>query len=159
MEPYTSSVDTCTNRDTPASSAACSSTWVPTTLVEHEVGRAGDRAVHVRLGREVHHHVGAGHHLGHGDGVADVAAHEAQPRFGGRIGQVGQRAGVGEQVEHDHLGIAERRVPPAQQRAHVVRPDEPGSAGDENPHEKPLRARLFQTRGRNDLAMSITYSP
>src|SRR5947199_10342119 len=34
IEPYTSSVDTCTNRDTRASSAACSSTWVPTTLVD-----------------------------------------------------------------------------------------------------------------------------
>ena len=31
--PYTSSVDTCTTRGTPASRHACSSTWVPTTFV------------------------------------------------------------------------------------------------------------------------------
>ncbi len=31
--PYTSSVDTCTNLPTPASSAPCNNIWVPSTLV------------------------------------------------------------------------------------------------------------------------------
>ena len=91
MEPYTSSVDTCTNRETPASSAACSSTWVPTTLVETKSAApvierstcdsaakctttstpAITRATTV--------------------GVADVAAHEAQPRLA-RPGRAGWSA-------------------------------------------------------------------
>ncbi len=33
IDPYTSSVDTCTNGATPCRSAASSSTWVPSTLV------------------------------------------------------------------------------------------------------------------------------
>ena len=43
-----------------------------------EVGRAGDRAVDVRLRREVDHHVVARDHRVEQRGVADVAVHEAR---------------------------------------------------------------------------------
>ena len=61
-------------------------------------GRIEDRAVDVRLGREVHDRVELASAVGHGVRVADVALDD-EPIV--RIGEIRAVAGVGEQVEHD----------------------------------------------------------
>jgi hypothetical protein len=87
----------------------------------------------VRLGGEVDHRVVARQQLRQQLGVADVAAGEAEaPRHRLEVGQV---AGVGELVEDGDLGVLVAGVAAGQQRAHVVRADEPGRAGDQDPHE------------------------
>ncbi len=91
---------------------------------QHEVGRALDGPVDVRLGGEVDDHVDAAHLLGHDLRVADVAAHElelARDRC-----EVGLAARVGELVQHHHFGTREGRVRAAHQLPHIVRADEPG---------------------------------
>ena len=60
--------------------------WVPSDVGGDEVGRAGDGAVDVALGGEVHDRVGAGHQVADQRGVADVALDEPQPRRVARPG-------------------------------------------------------------------------
>ncbi len=92
-----------------------------------------ERAVDVRLGREVDHGVVPGDESAGQVGVEDVAVHElAAARADGEF-QVGEVARVGEGVEHGHV----LHVIPSQQAVHEVRADEPGSAGDQNFHRVP----------------------
>ena len=65
--------------------------------------------------------------LAHERGVADVAVHEREPLVPHHVGEVLDRARVGERVERHDLV---RRV--LEQMAHDVRRDEPRPAGDEN---------------------------
>ena len=70
----------------------------------HKSGRVLDAAVHVAFGREVHHRVSLLHEGQHRLGIADVAAHDAQP-IGVLCLQIGQVQGVariGQQVQVDH---------------------------------------------------------
>ncbi len=93
-----------------------------------EVAGAQDRAVHVALGGEVHHHVHAGDGARDGGGVGDVGVHERVGGVAGDVGDVGRVAGVGELVEVHHLG------PTAQRHAHERGTDEAAAAGDQDPH-------------------------
>src|SRR6185295_6347356 len=106
-----------------------------------EVGGAEDGAVDVALGGEVHHRVHARHGGGDLGGVADVALDDPQPRGVEHRGEVGQRPGVGQQVQHDDLAVGERRVDAGQGSADEVGADETGAAGDQYAHDRPLSRR------------------
>jgi hypothetical protein len=73
----------------------------------HEVGRAHDRAVDVRLGCEVHDQVHPGHDLRDRVRIADVTLYEPQSRVVLHRREVGIVAGVGQLVEHHDLGFGE----------------------------------------------------
>ena len=90
--------------------------------------RLVDRAIDVALGGEVHDRVGPmlGEQTRNQRTVADIALHEDVPV----VGQALERfaiAGVGQQVQVDHPGIAR-----AEQVMNEVGPDESGTAGDKN---------------------------
>jgi hypothetical protein len=87
----------------------------------------GDRAVHVRLGREVHDGLHATGHLHHEVAVLDAAHHQLRA-----VRDVLATAGVGELVEHHHL-VRVREQP------HVGRADETGSARHEQLHARTPR--------------------
>ena len=89
-----------------------------------ELARAEDRAVDVRLRREVDDRLAACRGRRDGVGVGDVTVVELV-RDALEVGPV---ARVGQPVEDDDL-VASHRQPP-----HEVRADEPRSAGDENAH-------------------------
>jgi hypothetical protein len=59
--------------------------------------------------------------------IADVSVDETQPLVSHHVGEVVHVAGIRQCVEGDHL--AGRR---AEQMAHHVRGDEPGTAGNEH---------------------------
>ena len=90
--------------------------------------RVHDRAVDVRLGREVDDRVDLVRlqRLSHRLCVADVALHEGVARIVVDVQQVVQVAGVGQLVvDQDAIvGVLVQHV------ADEVRPDEPGAAGD-----------------------------
>jgi hypothetical protein len=86
-----------------------------------------DRAVHVRLGGEVHDGVHAIGHLEHEVAVLDRAHHQLDV-----LGQVVAPPGVGELVEHDD------RVAGVQQ-VDEGRADEAGGARHEQPHTRTPR--------------------
>lgn len=65
-----------------------------------EGGGVGQRVVVVGLRREVHHGVAAGHELVHQRGIGDATVDELDVA----AVEVGAVAGVGQRVEHDHLG-------------------------------------------------------
>src|SRR5690606_8915818 len=117
--------------------------------------RALDGAVDVRLGREVHHQVLTRHHLVDHGRVADVTDHEPQPRRTGDRVEVRGVAGVGELVQHGHLGAGGLRVRVGQHAPDVVRPDDAGAAGDQDPHEAAVYAlRTAAAAGREALPRS-----
>ena len=89
--------------------------------------RVGDGVVVVALGGVVHDGVVAGHHPLQQPRVADVAHHELHP-LGGQAGDVLGVAGVGELVEHGHVGLGAVLGDPA----HEVAADEPAAAGDDD---------------------------
>ena len=63
--------------------------------------------------------------------VGDIALHEAEAPVGAHLFQVRQVAGVGQQIECDHLIVGRR----CQHVTHVCRSDESGGAGNEDAHE------------------------
>ena len=77
---------------------------MPKNSVRPKSRRAEDRAVDVRLGREVDDRVAAARGLRDGVGVGDVALVE----LGVDALEVRRVAGVGELVEHDDLVAARR---------------------------------------------------
>ncbi len=90
-----------------------------------EGARVIERVVVVALGREMHDGVGGRDELVDERRIDDVALHKRQAG----IRKSGQRlavAGVGELVEHRHVGVG---VP--DHVVNEVRADEAGSAGDE----------------------------
>ena len=91
----------------------------------------GDRAVDVRLRREVDDRVAALHRVGDRVGVLDAGVHEGVARAVADVGEVLLAAGVGELVEHDDLVAVLRDA-----LADEVRADEPGSAADEQLHRR-----------------------
>ncbi len=95
----------------------------------HEAGRVVDRAVDVRLGREVDDRLGPplADERAHGRAVGDVAVHERVARVLRDVRQALQVAGVGERVQHDHP-----RLRAGERVAHEVAADEAGAAGDED---------------------------
>ena len=97
---------------------------------DHERVGVGDRAIHVRLGSEVHHRVAALNGLAHGRGVLDRASQEGEARIVVHLGEVLLAAGVRELVEHHDLVALV-----AQPRAHERRADEARPAADEQPHD------------------------
>ena len=115
---------------------------------DDEVRGAGDRTVDVRLGGEVDDGVVAGHEVVDEVHVADVALDEAVARGVGHLGQVRQRAGVGELVQDGDLGPGRLRVGVGELPAHVVRADEPGRAGDKDLHGSPLLWPAWQRHRR-----------
>ena len=86
-----------------------------------ELGRAEDRAVDMRLGREVDDRVAARGRLGHGIRVADVADEELDPASL----QVGRIARIGQLVEHADV------VAGGQEPLREVGADEARPAGDQ----------------------------
>ena len=92
-----------------------------------EVVGADDRPVDVALGGEVHDRVVPAHRVLEVLGVADVALHELVARVVVDVAQRREVAGVGERVVD-----GDRVVGGGQHVAHVVRADEPGTAGDED---------------------------
>ena len=125
IEPYTSSVDTCTNRATWWRQAASRRVWVPRTLVRTKSARSGDGAVDVGLRGEVHHDIGAGQDVVNAGRVADVAFDERQPGVAGNWVEIGANASVSELVEHGngarHGGGGDAAL---QQHSDVVGADE-----------------------------------
>ena len=104
---------------------------------EDELGRAEDRPVDVRLGREVDDRLCAGRRRGDGVRVGDVALVELVLD----AVEIRPVAGVRQLVEHDDL-VARAREPPREMRA-----DEAGAAGDENAHRVsrlPRRCKQFE---------------
>ena len=83
-----------------------------------------DRAVDVRLGGEVDDRLDALARARDHLGVGDVTLVELVPD----ALEVGRVPGVGELVEHDDV-LARLGEPP-----HEVAADEPGAAGDQDPH-------------------------
>ena len=102
----------------------------------NEVLRAMDRSVHVRLRREVNHHVVTGQHLIEQIAVADIALHEGVTRVGGHRRQVLQVSGVGEFVVDGHAGavVAEGVVGAGEEFTDEVRTDKSGRSGNEVAH-------------------------
>ena len=107
-------------------------------LCAHHVGAyegrsVQDRAVHVRLGREVDHGVGARHAASHRARVRDVALDPAIPAaaVAHDIGKVGRVTRVGEQVEIDDadLAVGGKHMPDE------IRADESQAARDEQTHQ------------------------
>ena len=87
----------------------------------------GQRVVDVRLGGEMHDRVGLGDELGHQLGVRDVALD--QPDVVVDRGQRLAAACIGHGIEHrDRRGVLTHRA------VHEVGADEPGAAGDQQPH-------------------------
>ncbi len=80
------------------------------------------------FGGEVQDRVGPvlGEDPPHGGPVGDVAFHEDEARIVRHVGQVGQVAGIGQEIQHDHPVV---RI--FQGQTDEVRADEAGSAGDE----------------------------
>ena len=115
---------------------------------DHEVLRSRDRPVHVRLGREVDHHVMARHHLIQDRTFADVALDERVAGVLRNSGEIREIAGIGELVEHGHACSLGTQAA-IEQATHVVRADEAGSAGDEISH-----ARILGTRVRRQARTS-----
>jgi hypothetical protein len=87
----------------------------------------GDRAVHVRLGGEVHDGIHALGQLQHEVGVLDRAHHQLHV-----VRQVLAATGVGELVEHNDRVFAVQEV---DERG----ADEAGRAGHEQPHTRTPR--------------------
>ncbi len=96
----------------------------PEELRPAEIGGAEDRAVDVRLGREVDDRIAIGGGLGHRGRVADVRDDDVDA---GSV-EVGRVARIGQLVEHAHV-VARRLEPLGEMGA-----DEPGPAGDEHAH-------------------------
>ena len=120
----------------------------------HEgVGRH-DRAVDVALGGEVHDRVVAGHGCGDGLAVADVALHEAVARVVVHVAQGGEVAGVGEHVEDRDLVVGG-----GEHVADVVRADEPGTTGDEQPHAPSPPPPPETVEGRQAVAAQVRRLP
>jgi hypothetical protein len=96
----------------------------------HERARAGDRAIDVGLGGEVHDGVDAvlGQHPIDQRAVADVAVDERAPRRVRQVAQVLAAAGVGQRVEHHQRGLGARGL----QLTDEVGADEAGAAGDQD---------------------------
>src|SRR5262249_42310833 len=91
--------------------------------------RVQDAAIDVALGREVQDRVDSPtHDVPHGAAVGHVALDKAVARLAGKVGQVGEVAGVGEGVEMDDrvVGLG------GQDMADEVTADEAASAGDED---------------------------
>ncbi len=109
--------------------------------------RVQDRTVDVGFGGEVDDRIDRRHERSHDRRVGDVAAHEREP--GGHLGVVADGrevrfvAGIGQLVEDGDP----RPVAPSQDVAHVARPDEPGTTGDEQVAEASVRVHA-QPRGR-----------
>ena len=80
----------------------------------------------MRLGGEVHDGVVPGQVLDDGVLVGDVGVDEPAAAVVDQVGDVLAIAGVGEGVEDRHRVVGGR-----QDVTDVVRPDEPGGAGDE----------------------------
>src|SRR6266702_3913807 len=102
----------------------------PERVGPHRLQRRHDRAVHVRLGGEVHHHVVAGQDLGEQARITDVALQEPVVGFCLQVGDAGAGTGIGQLVEVGDFGV---RVG-GQQVPHVVGADEAGTTGHEEPH-------------------------
>jgi hypothetical protein len=79
----------------------------------------------VRLGGEVHHHVGLADQLVDQVGVRDVTDDQRHPVTGQPVEGPGV-AGIGQLVEYDDLVLGVLDKMPDE-----VGPDEPGAAGDE----------------------------
>ena len=90
-------------------------------------------------------------------GVADVAlARSAAAGESQHRGEVGQRARVGQQVQHDDLGVGQGGVAAGQGRPDVVRADEAGTAGHEEPHPRDLRLDPSATDNRRRSTPNVT---
>ena len=113
----------------------------PDDIRQDEVLGSCNRPVHVRLGREVDHHVMAGHHLIQDRTVADVPLDERVAGVLRDSSKIRQVAGVGELVEHPHALDLDTQAA-IEQAPHVVRADEAGSAGDEVLHAGILGTRV-----------------
>ncbi len=100
-----------------------------------EIRGARDGPVHMGLGGEVEHRVMAGHDRAEQRLVADVTVHEAQPRMLRDRVQVGQVARVGQLVQDGDVSLLEARVAAGEHGPDIVRADEPGAAGNQDPHE------------------------
>ncbi len=107
-----------------------------------EAGRIDDGVAVVRLGGEVHDRVDllGVEHLVEAGRVGDVALGEDDPVA--EVAQVREVARVGERVVGDDVVVGALGRPVA----HEVRADEPGGAGDEEPHRTILRSPRDSTR-------------
>src|SRR5690606_37197225 len=92
-----------------------------------EGGRAVDGAVHVALGGEVEHRVGAvlGQQARHQGPVADVPVHEDVVGVALQRGQGVEVAGIGQRIEVDDPDTPRHRL------EYEIAADETGAAGDE----------------------------
>ena len=94
----------------------------------NEVASGLYRAIHVRLGREVHDDGRPRHEGTHSSAVADVRTDERVSRMVHDVVQVLETAGVCEFVERGHTPVAMSR----QGVAHEIATDEPRPAGDQH---------------------------
>ena len=108
---------------------------------------AEDRAVDVRLGREVDDRVAAARRPGDVLRHGDVAVVELDA-----VGQVGAVPGVGQLVEDDDV------LAGAEQPLDEVRADEAGAAGDEDPHAGKVSGGPLAPVGRRAAARPGTTS-
>ena len=97
-----------------------------------ELAGVHQRAIDVRLGREVHDDVRGSDERPGDRRIGDVTLDELVPGVVDRALQVLQPAGVGELVERGHAPVGVRR----QRMAHEVGPNEPGAAGDQHVHHR-----------------------
>ena len=109
----------------------------------------------MRLGGEVDHRVVAGHEVVDEVHIADVTLDETVPRGVRNRRQVRQCPGVCQLVQNGDLCAGRLRVGIGELLAHVVRADEPGSAGDQDLHDVPLFWQRW-TAGRLEVSRNPT---
>src|SRR5215470_6215837 len=107
-----------------------------------------ERAIDVRLGREVHDGVDPAARVTHDLGVADVALDERVARVALEIGQVGGISRVGQLVEIDDAVVRVR----GEDVADEVGADEAAAAGDQELHRASLGSRPRSRRRRSPTA-------
>ena len=93
-----------------------------------EIAGTGNRTIHMRFGRQVHHvsDLMILDNLPHGDFVAEINFLERIPGMSGDAGQVGEVPGVSQTIEIDQT--VNLRLP--DDVVNNVRTDEPGAARD-----------------------------
>ena len=98
----------------------------------HKGARPCDRAIHVALGRKMHHDFGlvAGKHGPQRGEIAQVGPFKGVVGQAGHWVQAAQIGGVGQRVQVDELVLGVAR----HQEIEEVRADEAGAAGDQDSH-------------------------
>src|SRR5262249_36911362 len=121
----------------------------------------GDAAVDVGLRREVDDRVEAflAQERLHGVALGDVEALEAETRVGREIREVGEVAGIGEEIDGDQAPYGPgRRAAGLQGLADAVRADEAGGTGSEQPHRAMLAHRHSRSPAPGALSSEVAPS-